>query len=182
MLLLPAAFAAAQNAPASMPPPTLPDVVVQTQSGESVHFASGLVKGRTVAVNFIFTSCGTVCPLMGASFSRVQSLLGDRPGDVRLISISIDPATDTPARLATWGRRFGLRPGWTLVTGSKNDVDRLLKAFGVYTPDRVSHAAVAIIGNDATGTWRRIDGLAPPSTIVAIVKDVATPRVAGAAR
>jgi len=164
-------LAMAGNAPGSIPPPKLPDVTVLTESGAKVRFRD-LVANRTVAINFIFTSCPTVCPLMGASFGRVQKLLAGRAGSVTLISISVDPETDTPARLAAWGSRFGATRGWTLVTGAKNDIDRLLKAFGVFTPDLVSHSPTAFIADTRRGVWHRVDGLAPPSTIVSVIDAV----------
>src|SRR5215212_6562671 len=98
----------------------IPDVTVQSHDGRSLHFYGDLVKGRVTVINFIFTSCTTVCPLMGVRFAQLQPLL---PPDVSLVSVSIDPATDTPERLAAWSRRLGAKPGWTLVTGTKPDID-----------------------------------------------------------
>ncbi len=168
VLSLPMAAAAA-DAPGSIPPPALPDVTVLTESGARVRFRD-LIAGRTVAINFIFTSCPTVCPLMGASFGRVQKLLGGRA--VTLVSVSVDPETDTPARLAAWGQRFGASSGWTLVTGTKEDINRILKAFGVFTADPVSHSPTAFVADTRRGLWRKVDGLAPPSTIVQMIDGV----------
>jgi protein SCO1/2 len=168
LLSLPLAAAAA-DAPGSIPAPDLPDVTVLTESGARVRFRD-LIAGRTVAINFIFTSCPTVCPLMGASFARVQKLLGGRP--VTLISVSVDPETDTPARLAAWGGRYGASRGWTLVTGAREDIDRILKAFGVYSASPMAHTPAAFIGDARRGAWRKVDGLAPPSTIVEMIDGV----------
>ncbi|MBV9493787.1 MAG: SCO family protein [Acidobacteria bacterium] len=172
LLLLATLSAFAGNAPGTIPPPDLPDIRVTTQDGTDVAFAE-LLRGRTVAINFVFTSCTTVCPLMGSSFGQVQNLLKRDAQNVALISVSIDPEHDTPAKLAAWSQRYGVKPGWTLVTGRKPDIDRLLKSLGVFTPDRLQHAPTAIIGNEATGAWRRIDGLAAPSKVVAVIRDVA---------
>jgi protein SCO1/2 len=98
---------------------------------------------------------------MGANFGRLQKLVG--PG-VALISISVDPL-DTPAKLKAWSERWGRGPRWTLVTGSRGDIDILRKAFGVYSADFVNHSAITFIGNDVTGEWTRIDGLAPAARI-----------------
>lgn len=168
-LLLLSLGASAATAPGTIRPPSLPDVTVLTESGARVPFAS-LLRDRTVAINFIFTSCPTVCPLMGASFGRVQKLLGKR--DVTLISVSVDPETDTPARLAEWSKRFGAGPGWTLVTGAPADIDLLLKAFGVYTSEPGSHSPSAFIADTRRGIWRKVDGLAPPSTILSVLDTV----------
>lgn len=149
---------------------SIPDVPVVTQDGREVHFYRDLVAGRTVAMNFIFTTCTTVCPPMGAYFGKLQDELGERLGrDVHLISVSIDPVTDTAERMAAWGARFGARDGWTLVTGDVHEVERLLKALGVFTPDAEDHAPVALIGNDAAGAWTRASGLARPAELAALI-------------
>ena len=149
----------------------IPDVALVDQNGHAVHFYGDLVKGKTVVVNFIFTSCTTVCSPMGANFAALQERLGDR-SDVALISVSIDPTTDTPARLKSWSERFHPRAGWTLLTGSRTDVERLLKSFGVYTPNRFTHAPIALVGNDLTGQWERVNGLLAPDKIVAVIDSV----------
>lgn len=138
----------------------IPDIDVIDQNGRALHFHRDLVKGRVVAMNFIFTSCTTVCSPMGANFAALQKLLGDRT-DVALISVSIDPLNDTPARLKAWSARFNARPGWTLVTGSQHDVERLVRALGVYSGSTFDHSPVAIVGNDGSGTWTRVNGLVP---------------------
>src|SRR5712691_4974642 len=83
------------------------DAPVIDQTGAARHFYSDLIKDRVVVMNFIFTTCTTICPTMGATFSRVQRLLGDR--SVSLISVSVDPATDTPQRLDAWRRPLHAR-------------------------------------------------------------------------
>ena len=103
---------------------------------------------------------------VNVSLTSGNVLLGPRASNVSLISVSIDPANDTPERLAAWGRRFGAKPGWTLVTGRKPDVDAILKSVGLFTADPAAHSPVVLIGNDAAGQWVRVDGLASPAAIV----------------
>lgn len=149
---------------------SIPDIAVVDQNGKAVQFHRDLVKGKLVAMNFIFTSCTTVCTPMGANFAALQKLLGDRT-DVALISVSIDPVNDTPARLKAWSARFQARPGWTLVTGAQRDVDRLVKALGVYSGSTFDHSPVAIIGNDASGRWTRVNGLVPAPKLVTMLDE-----------
>ncbi|HEY0143446.1 MAG TPA: SCO family protein [Thermoanaerobaculia bacterium] len=163
---------------APAPPPqqrtyTIPDLGVQTQSGESVHFYRDLVKGKVVVMNFVFTSCTTVCPTMGATFARVQKQLGDR--DVAMISVSIDPNNDTPERLTAWSRKLGAKPGWTLVTGKKPDISAILKALGLFTADPAAHSPVVLVVNDPENRWERVDGLATPSAIMAAIDRIGGP-------
>src|SRR5262249_9989095 len=98
----------------------LPDVPHLNQDGKQIHIYRDLIKGKVVAINFIFTTCTTICPPMAATFSRVQNQMGDRLGkDIYLISISVDPAGDTPERLKTWGAKMGAKTRCTIVTGNK---------------------------------------------------------------
>jgi cytochrome oxidase Cu insertion factor (SCO1/SenC/PrrC family) len=157
----------------------IPDVPLQDQNGRPVHFYKDLVQGRVVAVNFVFTSCTTVCPPLGGVFGQLRKLLGDRAGrDVHLISVSVDPGNDTPAKMKEWGARFGAGPGWTLVTGSRPEVTRLLKALGAYNADINDHSPLVLLGNDARGEWTRAAGLAPPAKLLELIDQVAAPRSA----
>src|SRR3954462_1067407 len=77
----------------------IPNVKVVDQNGKALDFYTDLVKGRNVAINFIFTTCTTVCPVLTATFRRVQTELENTHSDTKLISISVDPTVDTPERL-----------------------------------------------------------------------------------
>ena len=148
----------------------IPDTELLDQNGRKIHFYTDLVKGQTVVINFIFTTCTTICPPLGATFARVQKELGDKAGrDVRFISISVDPATDTPERLKAWGAKFHAGEGWTFVTGNKPQIDELLRALGASSARREDHSPTILIGNDAHGNWTRTYGLANTSTLVKII-------------
>ncbi len=154
----------------------VPDVPVVDQDGRPRHFYSDLVKGRVVVVNFVFTTCTTICPPMGANFAKLQKILGARAGhDVHLISVSVDPATDTPERMKAWSQKFGAGPGWTLVTGDRDEITRLLKALGVYTPSIADHSPLVLLGNDASHRWTRAYGLAAPARIAELIDQIAAP-------
>lgn len=150
----------------------IPDVTVLDQNGRQLKFYSDLVKGKTVAINFIFTTCTTICPPLTATFRKVQQDMGERIGrDVSLISISVDPATDLPERLKDFSSKFKAGPGWTFVTGSKPDIDHLLRALGAFTGDKVNHTPMVLVGNDQAGYWTRAYGLAPASTIIKTISE-----------
>ena len=105
----------------------IPDATVYDQNGNKLKFYTDLVKGKTVAINFIFTTCTAICPSLTATFRRVQQELGDRVGqDVHLISVSVDPTTDVPERLKEYAAKFKAGPGWTFVTGDKVEIDSVL--------------------------------------------------------
>lgn len=165
---------------AETPKMDIPDIELLDQNGRKIHFYSDLVKGHTVAINFIFTTCTTICPPLGATFARVQKELGDRMGrDVRLISITVDPATDTPERLKAWGAKFHAGEGWTFVTGDKPQVDELLRALGASSARREDHSPTVLIG-DPNGNWTRTYGLAKSSQLVEIINEAITGKTAAA--
>lgn len=155
--------------------PEFADVEVQTQHGRRVRFRSDLLAGRTVAINFIFTSCTTICSPVSAGFAAVQQQLGPRLGrDVHLLSISVDPLNDSPAVLREYGARFAAGPGWTFVTGSRQAIDRILRDFDVpLGGDLGSHTPYVYIGNDSTRQWTRVHGLTEPRLILSALNDAA---------
>lgn len=151
----------------------VPDVEVLDQDGNHLHFYSDLIKGKTVAINFIFTTCTTICPPLAATFAQVQKEMGDRVGrDVHLISISVDPVTDTPERLKAWGAKFKAGAGWTFVTGDKQEIDKLLNALGASVARREDHSPTVIVGNDSKDVWTRTYGLARTSQMMGLILKV----------
>jgi protein SCO1/2 len=154
----------------------VPDVPLVDQDGKPVRFYTDLVKDRVVAVNFVFTSCTTVCPPMGANFAKLRKILSARAGrEVQLISVSVDPGTDTPERLKAWGAKFGAGPGWTLVTGDRNQVTLLLKSLGVYTANISDHSPLVLLGDDTRHRWTRAYGLAAPAKLAELIDQIAGP-------
>jgi len=170
----------ASNAPGYARKMVIPEVDVLDQNGNALHFYSDLIKGKTVAINFIFTNCTTICPPLAATFARVQKEMGDKVGrDVHFISISVDPLTDTPERLKAWGAKFKAGPGWTFVTGNKEQIDKLLYALGASVSRREDHSPTVIVGNDLKGVWTRTYGLARSAQLVGLIIDVIEGRVDG---
>jgi protein SCO1 len=152
----------------------IPDVELIDQDGKSVHLYTDLVKGRVAALSFIFTTCTTICPLIGANLGRLQTELGPALGkEIALISVSVDPVTDTPERMKAWGAQFGAKPGWSLLTGAKETVDELLKTVGLYTADIQSHSPFLLLVNDRSGDWTRVNALeTPPARIAEILRNM----------
>ncbi|HJQ70437.1 MAG TPA: SCO family protein [Blastocatellia bacterium] len=152
----------------------IPDANVVDQDGRRLRFYTDLVKGKTVAINFIFTTCTTICPPLTATFRKVQQQMGDRVGrDVSLISVSVDPTTDVPERLAAFSAKFNRGEGWSFVTGTKPEIDRLLRALGAYAGDKNDHTPMILIGNDGAGYWTRTYGLSPPATLAKAITEAA---------
>jgi protein SCO1/2 len=151
----------------------IPEVPIYDQNGRKLNFYSDLIKGRTVAINFIFTTCTTICPQLTMAMRRMQQELGARVGrDVWLVSVSVDPTTDVPERLHRFAAKFDVGQGWTFVTGRKTDIDRLLRALG-NDGSGSDHATTVLIGNEPAGYWVRSSGLAPVSTNLKLIRDAA---------
>jgi len=149
------------------------DVKLVDQDGREMRLYTDLLQGQSVVIDVMFTSCTGACPAMSATFARLQEHLGDRLGkDVRLISISVDPVTDTPAKLKEYAARFHARPGWYFLTGAKANVDEALKKLGQYVEDKDDHLNLFLVGNERTGLWKKAFGLAPADQLFPIVDSV----------
>lgn len=152
----------------------IPDVPVYDQNGKRLNFYTDLIKGRTVAINFIFTTCTTICPPLTATFKRVQQDLVTSAPAAKLISISVDPAIDNPQRLNDFAARFKAGPGWTFVTGDDAEITSLLRALGAAVANKNDHTPMILIGNDEAGYWTRAYGLASPTALVKAIAEAAS--------
>jgi len=143
------------------------DVEVVDQDGRPHRLYSDLLQGKTVVIEAFFTACTGACPVMGEKLAALQQWLGDRLGkDVYLLSFSVDPQTDTPARLKQYADRLGARPGWLFLTGKKENVDWALYKLGHYVEQKEAHSNLLIIGNERTGLWKKVFGLAPAEDLI----------------
>ncbi len=147
----------------------IPDAPVLDQNGKPLNFYSDLIKGKTVAINFVFTTCTTICPPLTATFRRVQQDAAARGLAVQLISVSVDPTTDTPERLRDFAAKFKAEPGWTFVTGDRAQIDSVLQALGAAVSNKNDHTPMILIGNDASDYWTRAYGLTSPTKIVELI-------------
>jgi protein SCO1/2 len=149
------------------------DVELINQDGKKVRFYSDVLKGKTVIVNAFFTTCTSVCPPMNRNMEKIQEALGERAGrDVFLVSMTVDPATDTPARLKEYAQKFHAGPGWIFLTGKKENLDWALYKLGQYVENKDDHQTVLIIGNEPTGLWKKAFGTANVTELVQVVESV----------
>lgn len=151
----------------------IPDVELVDENNERQYFYRDLVKDKVVLINFTFTYCGDICPLTTANLAEVQKGLGDHMGkDVFMVSITLDPDIDTPEVLKHYASAFGVKPGWSFLTGKFDTIELLRYRLGIYDPDPVidadktQHGGLVIYGNEATGKWSATPGMLKPSEIV----------------
>jgi protein SCO1 len=153
------------------------DVELLNQDGKPMKFYSDVLKNKVVIIDTFYTTCTSVCPPMNRNMERIQEALGDRLGkDAFLVSISVDPETDTPPRLKEYSRRFHAREGWIFLTGKKENVDWALYKLGQYVEAKDDHSTIVIIGNEPKGLWKKAFGLANAAELVKIVEDVIADR------
>lgn len=138
---------------------SIPDVVLINQDGKKVRLSSLLNSEQPVVVDFIYGTCTTICPVLSAGFVNLQNKLGPAGQNVRLISITIDPENDSPKVLKEYLKRYRAKPGWDFLTGSRSDIDAVMKAFNAYIPDKMSHYPLNLIRSPKDGSWVRLFGI-----------------------
>ena len=161
----------------------LPNIVLTDHEGRRVRFYDDLVRGRVVAINFMYASCTKTCELSSQNMARLQDLLGARLGpDLQLYSISLDPEHDGPAALSAYRDKHGAKAGWTfLAPESVADVALLRRKLGVYEPDPVidadltSHTGMIVAGNEPRGRWTMIPSLVHPVRIAQALERLILP-------
>ena len=158
----------------------LRDRPLVNQHGEEVMFVSDVIGDNIVVMDFVYTTCTTICPVLSALFNQVQTKLGDAVGDdVRLVSMSVDPIRDTPQRMNAYSAKHNAGEGWLWLTGPKPVVDEVLTGVGAYTTNFEDHPTMVLIGDGRTGEWKRLFGFPNPDRIVKIVNEMQQRRAAG---
>jgi protein SCO1/2 len=153
-------------APQRMATYRVPAIPMIDQRGRKVSFDKTLDDGRPVILNFIFTSCTTICPVMTQILLQVQDMLGDKSARVHMVSVSIDPEYDTPARLMEYARQNHAGPQWDFYTGSNDDCIQAQKTFDAYRGGKMNHEAVVLLRGPRGTDWVRLDGFANAKQII----------------
>jgi protein SCO1/2 len=161
------AHAPAERSPTrSMREYAVPPVRLVRQDGKVVSLPDEMDDGRPIVLNFIFTTCTTICPLMSTTFAQFEHRLGPDAGKVHLMSISIDPEHDTPARLSDYAHKFNAGPEWQHYTGTLDASVAAQRAFDVYRGSKMSHSLVTLMRAAPGKPWLRIEGWATPDDLV----------------
>lgn len=153
---------------------SIPDVVLTDADARPVRLREMLATQDPVMMNFVFTTCGAICPVMVRVFAEVPGRLGGAASKkLRLISISIDPENDTPAKLKGYAKSFGAGPRWLFLTGSVQDVKTVQLAFDNYRGDKMNHEPLTLMRQAPDKPWVRIDGFAGPDELVREFRGIA---------
>lgn len=138
----------------------VPQIKLVRDDGKAVSLPDEINDGRPVVLSFIYTTCTAICPLISQTLSQLQNKLGADRDKVHLVSISIDPEEDTPARLAAYARKYDAGPEWRHYTGTKSASIAAQRAFDVYRGDKMNHSPVTLLRSAPGESWVRIDGFA----------------------
>lgn len=147
----------------------VPAVELVDAGGRRVALAEALAADEAVMLQFVFTTCPGICPALSGTFAAAEDRLAADPAlaGVRLVSISIDPEHDTPERLAEYAHRFGAGPRWTFLTGGRDDVLAVQRAFDADRGSKMRHEPATFLRAADGGEWVRLDGFPSPAELVA---------------
>jgi protein SCO1/2 len=155
----------------------IPAVRLVRDDGKAVSFSEELNDGRPVVLNFIFTTCSSICPLMSQTFAQFDSELGADRERVHLMSISTDPEQDTPARLREYAHKFHAGPEWQHYTGTIEASITAQRAFNVWRGDKMSHTPITLLRAAPGKPWVRIEGFVTPAELLQLYRQQLEPAV-----
>jgi protein SCO1/2 len=144
----------------------IPDVVLTDYDEHQVRLRDLMATKDPLILNFVFTTCSTICPVTTKVLSEVPAKLGQEGSRLRMISISIDPENDTPLQLKAYARTFQAGERWKFLTGRPQDVKAVLFALESYRGDKMNHEPVTLMRQPLSKAWVRIDGFATPDELV----------------
>jgi protein SCO1/2 len=150
---------------------TLPDLTLVDMHGERVTLAAALRDDMPVVLNFIFTTCSSVCPVMSATFAEARRQLAAQGRPARMVSVTIDPEHDTPERLRSFAGKHQADSGWTFLTGRPADIAAVQRAFDTFRGNKMSHAPATFVrASPASERWVRLDGFTSAAELIAEVQ------------
>ena len=150
----------------------IPDVALTDADARRVRLRDVLATSDPVMLNFIFTTCSTICPVMTRVFSEVPGKIGGSATNLRMVSISIDPENDTPAELKAYSKKFGASARWQFLTGRVEDVKTVQRAFDTYRGDKMTHEPLTLLRAAPDQPWVRIDGFASAAELASEYRKV----------
>lgn len=147
------------------------DLPVVTQNGETLRFYSDVLENQIVLVSLFYTECTGMCPLTNAKLAEVQDLLGDQLGHgVRIVSITLDPETDTPEVIKDYAANFNAREGWLFLTGKPEDLKTIAYRLGQTSGEIETHNPYIMAGNVNRAQWTKLQPNLPPAAVASRVQ------------
>jgi len=150
----------------------IPQVDLVNQDGVEQSLEKILDLEKFVVVDFIFTTCTTICPVLSAGLVEFHKGLEDRANNTVLVSISIDPEHDRPEVLKAYGRKYGIRSGHELLTGSRQDIYSVMNAFDAVMPNKMTHYPLTFFRAPGSKKWVRVFGMMSAADLMKEYKNV----------
>jgi protein SCO1/2 len=145
---------------------TVPDVSLVNMEGKKISLNSELNSDIPTLLNFIFTSCTAICPVMTSTFSQVQDNLSQYPEAFKMVSISIDPEQDTPETLQKYANKYQAGANWDFLTGNLEAILEIQRAFNAYRGNKMNHVPITFMRATNTDPWVRIEGFTSAKALV----------------
>ena len=149
----------------------IPNLTLINSLGEEVDFLKLVNSDQPIVLNFIFTTCTTICPVMTATFSNMNNKLGKESAKIKLISITIDPEYDRPKVLKEYSKLFNAGPDWIFLTGNENDIYQVANSFDAFFGSKMNHQPLTLLKNPNDEFWYRIEGLATGTDLAKEIKN-----------
>ena len=153
-----------------------PNVPLLTHTGKEVRFYDDLLKDKKVVINFMYTVCTNICTPVTQNIRQAQQLLGNFADDIHFYSISLTPLQDDPASLRSYMKDFQIGKGWTFLTGTPNNVERVRQGLGFAQKDAeqdadiTNHAGMLRIGNEPVASWGHASALTTGKSVARMIR------------
>lgn len=149
-----------------------PNVYLIDARENEIDFADAVANEERVIISFAFTSCTGTCPVITANLVRAIPELQRTEGSYRIFLVSLDPEHDTPSRLREYEARFGIEDDVTLLTGNRNAIHSLLRAYNAVYPggNKMNHQPLTLIRVGQDSPWIRLEGLVSGSNLAREVR------------
>jgi protein SCO1/2 len=157
--------------------------VLTNHEGNKVKFYDDLVKDKIVIFNMFYAKCEGICSPITRNLVRLQNILGSRVGkDIFMYSFTLKPKEDNVDALAHYAHMHKVKPGWSFLTGSAEDMETVRRKLGFVDPDPQvdkdlsNHIGVIKYGNEPLERWGGCPGMQAPEWIAETLSWVDWPK------
>ena len=148
------------------------DLKVITHESEDLRFYTDILRDKKVVISFFYVNCPTAQPPL-YTLSKLQKTLGDNLGrDTMLLTISVDPANDSPEAIRKYAEKYSPRKGWLFLTGTEKNMGVINRRLGNTLSLPEGHLRQFLIGNLKTGHWMRLIESAPEKALTMGLKSL----------
>jgi protein SCO1 len=150
------------------------DIPLVTSNKQSTQLKRELEAPQPQVVNFVFTTCSTICSTQTATLAVFHKKLAAQKSAAKFMSFTIDPDNDTPEQLTKFAQQFGIAKegDWRFYTGRYDDMLKPQQAFDVYRGAKVNHPPVILMRKSASSPWVRVEGFPTPDELLQVYRSL----------